>query len=99
MTYGQLLEHIQREDDDDPPVWHYKEIISHEGPLKKGDPSYKGSMYNVGVAWENGEITFEPLSVIAADDPVPPALYAEKKGLLHIATSLPIGAQRRRHSI
>jgi len=33
-------------------------------------PSYKGSSYNVLVEWEHGEIISEPLSIIAADDPV-----------------------------
>ena len=31
------------------------------------DPDWKGSKYNVQVEWETGEITFEPLSIIAAD--------------------------------
>ena len=29
------------------------------------DPDWKGSKYNVQVEWETGEITFEPLSIIA----------------------------------
>ena len=39
------------------------------------DPDWKGSKYNVQVEWETGEITFEPLSIIAADDPVTCAAY------------------------
>jgi hypothetical protein len=31
--------------------------------------------------WENGEITEEPLAIIAADDPVTCAIYAKGKGL------------------
>ena len=42
----------------------------------------KGSKYNVQVEWETGEITFEPLSIIAADDPVTCAAYAKENGLL-----------------
>ena len=34
------------------------------------------------VEWETGEITGEPLSLIAADDPVTCAVYAKKHGLL-----------------
>ena len=34
--------------------------------------------------WENGEITTEPLSVIAADDPVTCAIYAQEHDLLDI---------------
>ena len=35
------------------------------------------------VEWENGEITDEPLSVIAVDAPTACAIYAKKKGLLN----------------
>ena len=31
------------------------------------------------IEWETGEVTFEPLSVIAADDPITCAAYAEEK--------------------
>jgi len=34
------------------------------------------------IEWENGEITSEPLSVIAANDPVTCALYAKENDLL-----------------
>ena len=46
------------------------------------DPDRKGSKYNVQVEWETGEITFEPLSIIAADDPVTCATYAKENDLL-----------------
>jgi hypothetical protein len=36
------------------------------------------------VDWENGEITSEPLSIIAADDPVTCAIYAQDNGLLEL---------------
>jgi len=57
-------------------LWHMK------GPLKQNHPNYKGSTYNVMIEWENGEITSEPLSIIAADDPVTCALYAKENDLL-----------------
>ena len=34
------------------------------------------------VEWETGEISFEPLSIIAADDPVTCAAYAKENDLL-----------------
>ena len=46
------------------------------------DPDWKGSKYNVHVEWETGEITFEPLSIIAADDPVTCAAYAKENDLV-----------------
>ena len=36
------------------------------------------------IEWENGEITSEPLSLIAADDPVTCALYAKDNDLLEL---------------
>ena len=63
-------------------LWTFKDIIAHEGPLAPGDPSYKGSTYNVMIAWEDGSHTFEPLSIIPADCPVICARYAKLKGLL-----------------
>ena len=54
----------------------FRAIIGHQGPLLASDPDWKGSKYNVQVEWETGEITFEPLSIIAADDPVTCAAYA-----------------------
>jgi hypothetical protein len=34
------------------------------------------------IEWENGEITTEPLALIATDDPVTCAIYAREHGLL-----------------
>ena len=34
--------------------------------------------------WETGEKTYEPLSILAADDPVTCAIYAKENDLLHI---------------
>ena len=36
------------------------------------------------VEWETGEITYEPLSIIAADDPVTCAAYAKENDLLAV---------------
>jgi hypothetical protein len=38
--------------------------------------------YDLLIEWENGEITKEPLKVIATDDPVTCAVYARENGLL-----------------
>ena len=59
-------------------------ITGHQGPLLPQDENYKGSKYNVMVEWETGEISEEPLSLIAADDPVTCAEYAKKHDLLHL---------------
>lgn len=80
LTYNQIMEHLSRADNDT--VWKYKAIVDHQGPLSPSDADYKGCPYNVKVDWENGEMTYEPLNVIAADDPVTCAIYAKEKGLL-----------------
>ena len=85
LTYNEILEHItknEEQDDDQAIVWKFKRIAGHQGPLQKGDPKYNGSKFNVLVEWETRELTYEPLDVIAADDPVTCAIYAKDKGLL-----------------
>jgi hypothetical protein len=64
------MDFIQKNEEDDAIVWCFQQIVSHQGPLLHSDPNYKGSKFNIMVEWENGETTAEPLSVIAADDPV-----------------------------
>jgi len=83
MSYNDILAHIQQ-DEDSNIVWKFWCITSHEGLLKQNHPSYKGSSYNVLVEWENGEITSEPLGIIAADDPVTCAIYARDNNLLDL---------------
>ena len=81
MAYNDIIDHLKR--DDDEVIWKFKRITGHEGPLNSSHPSYKGSNYNVMVEWETGEISHEPLSLIATDDPVSCAIYAKDKGLLN----------------
>jgi hypothetical protein len=81
ITYNQMLDYITR-DEENPVVWKFRRITSHQGPFKPDHPDYNGSIYNVMIEWENGEITSEPLTVIAADDPVTCAIYAKENGLL-----------------
>ena len=72
ISYNQLLEHLENAQDHDmgmdKELYKFRAIIGHQGPLLASDPDWKGSKYNVQVEWETGEITFEPLSIIAADD-------------------------------
>ena len=84
ITYNQMLDFITRDEDTDI-AWKFKRIVSHQGPLKPDHPDYKGSMYNVMIEWESGEISTEPLSIIAADDPVTCAVYAKEKNLLELS--------------
>ena len=86
ISYNQLLEHLENAQDHDMGIdqelYRFRSIIGHQGPLLASDPDWKGSKYNVQVEWETGEITFEPLSIIAADDPVTCAAYAKENDLV-----------------
>ena len=86
ISYNQLLEHLENAQDHDmgmdQELYRFRAIIGHQGPLLASDPDWKRSKYNVQVEWETGEITFEPISIIAADDPVTCAAYAKQNDLL-----------------
>ena len=81
LTYQQVLDHISK-DETSEVVWKYKAIVGHQGPLKSHHRDYKGSIYNVLIEWEDGSVTQEPLSMLAAEDPVACATYAKDKDLL-----------------
>ena len=86
ISFNQLLEHLENAQDHDmgmdQELYRFRAIIGHQGPLLASDPDWKGSKYNVQVEWETGVIIFEPLSIIAADDPVTCAAYAKENDLL-----------------
>ena len=81
LSYNEIIGHIEK-DETDFGLWRFKSITGHQGPLSQNDENYKGSRYNVLVNWETGESTYEPLHLIAADDPVTCAIYAKENGLL-----------------
>ena len=68
----------------DQELYKFRSIIGQQGPLAESDPGSKGSKYNVQVDWETGEITYEPLSIIADDAPVTCAAYAKENDLLAV---------------
>ena len=82
ISYNQLLDHLEQAEEQgnsmDQELYRFRAIIGHEGPLKATDPNWKGSKWNAQIEWETGDITFEPLSVIAADDPITCAAYAKE---------------------
>ena len=88
ISYNQLVDHLEAASNDDNEIsddlFKFRALIGHQGPLKPPDLNWKGCKYNVLVDWETGEKTYEPLSVLAADDPVTCAMYAKENDLLHI---------------
>ena len=64
-------------------LYKFKFIKDHRGPYTSTDPEYFGSSYNLLIEWETGEMTWESLSNIIADDPYSCAVYAKKFDLLN----------------
>jgi hypothetical protein len=83
MSYNDLLSSLEKYGETDT-VWRFQRITGHQGPLTPKDKDWNGSSYNVMIEWENGEITTEPLAIIAADDPVTCAIYARDNKLLDL---------------
>ena len=76
------LEQAEEQDNSmDHDLYRFRAIFGHEGPLKATDCNGKSSKCNVQIEWATGEVIFEPLSVIAADDPITCAAYAKEKTL------------------
>ena len=88
ISYNQLVDHLEAAAHEDNEIsddlFKFRALIGHQGPLKPTDPNRKGCKYNVLVDWGTGEKTYEPLSVLAADDPVTCASYAKENDLLHV---------------
>ena len=84
MSYNQVLNYLEKAHQEDDSLYKFRAITNHHGPLKPSHPSYNGSLYNVMVEWETGEITEEPLNIIAQDDPVTCAAYAKQHNLLEL---------------
>ena len=88
ITYNQLLDHLEQADEQDnsmdEELYRFRAIIGHEGPLIATNPNWKGIKRNVQIEWETGEITFEPLSLIGADDPITCAAHAKEKNLYNL---------------
>ena len=88
ISYNQLVDRLEAAAQEDNEIsddlFKFRALICHQGTLKPTDPNWKGCKYNVLVDWETGEKTYEPLSVLAADDPVTCASYAKKNDQLHV---------------
>jgi hypothetical protein len=61
----------------------FSHISDHQGPLKKGDPEYMGSSWNLQVKWDDGSESWEPLHILAEDGPITISIYGKENGLLH----------------
>ena len=69
FTYNEILDHINKSEDDNLIECKFKTITSHEGPLQSFHPKHNDSSCNLRIKWGNGDITNESLNMIAEDDP------------------------------
>ena len=69
-----ISKYDDEEDDSSGKVWIFLSIEGHKRTAAK--------TWDVLVKWDTGETTWEPLRVIAKDDPVSCARYAKDNGLL-----------------
>jgi hypothetical protein len=67
MAYNELSDLIERQHTQEASgeleVFTFKGVTDHQGPLRKSDPRYKGSSYNVLMTWEDGSKSWEPVSL------------------------------------
>ena len=84
MSYNRVLHYLEKAQQEDDSLYKFRAITNHHRPLKPSDPNYNGSFYNVIIEWETGEITEEPLNIIAQDDPVTCGAYAKQHNLLEL---------------
>ena len=82
ISYNQVLNYLEKDNQENDSLNKFRAITDHHGPLKKSDPNYHGSLYNVMVEWETGERT--TVFIIAQDDPVTCTAYAKEHNLLHL---------------
>ena len=88
ISYNKLCDIVeqqhQMEESGEMDVFTFSDVLEHEGPLHSKSPNYKGSSYNVKVKWTDGSITWEPLALMVASDPVTLAAYAKEYELLEL---------------
>ena len=84
ISYNQMLNYLEKKNQDDEKLYKFRAITDHHRPLKKDDSGYNGSLYDVMVKCETGEITVEQLSIIAKDDPATHAAHAKEHNVLHL---------------
>jgi hypothetical protein len=59
-TCNELMDFIQKNKENEGIIWHFHQLVGHQGQLLHSDPNYNGSTFNVLMEWENGEIMAEP---------------------------------------
>jgi len=74
ITENAIQEALLSRTDDGASNWIIAKILDHK---------LDGQRYDVQVQWQDGEVSWEPMSVIKKDDPVKLALYAKHRELIY----------------
>ena len=61
----------------------FREVLEHQGPTTPGDVRHKGSKCDVKAMWEDGSMTWEPLTAMIVADPVTLAACAKQHDVLN----------------
>jgi len=80
--YDEIVNKVNKPDDDDEERWTFEEIVGHRWSPEKG---CRGKI-DLLLKWDGYEHpTWEPMEIIKKDDPISVAMYAQKKNLLEQA--------------
>ena len=81
VSYNELCDIVaeqhNKEESGETNLFTFLEVLEHEGPLQPSDPSYKGSLYNVKLLWNDHSVTWEPLAMMIGQDPVTMDVYVK----------------------
>jgi hypothetical protein len=87
FTYNEILDYMEKDnsdmESDTEQIFKFCRVAARQGSLHSSEKDWKGSSLNVLVEWETGEMTYEPLSAIAADVPVTCSEYTKVNNLLY----------------
>ena len=75
LTYEEIINLLNKENEDGYHLWTFKEILDHRFRKKNGKTF-------IQVLWDTNEESWEELNKMKADDPVTVSKYAEAKGLM-----------------
>ena len=78
-----ITEQMQLTSAGDGELQTFKGVLDHQGPLKRHDPKYNGSQWNVLIDWDDGTQTWEPLHLMGKYDEITIAKYAQDNDLLN----------------
>ena len=82
MAYNDILNHLERKENNTHTVeWHFWKILRHQH-TPRGNRDRINSDYNVDILWETGAITTESIKDLASEFKVNLALYGKEDNLL-----------------